>query len=193
MIQLALVAAALTASSESSWRPAGNVDGLKVEARNVAGSTFEELKVSSLIGKPLSSLCDAVWNQNAKLDGRFKKRVVIRESDTERWTYEQVRVPVVTDRDLVIHTHLISAAPTGRCEVEFESTTDPGYPKRNDHVRVGKVRGHWTLEPAAGGKTAMTYVIYSEPGGNVPAFLAERGLRNAAVDFVKVILARANK
>lgn len=193
MIQLAFLAVALSASSDSSWRPAGNVDGFKVEARDVAGSPFEEVKVSSLVAQPLASLCDAVWGRDVKLDGRFKKRVVIRESDTDRWTYEQVRVPVVTDRDLVIHTQLVAAAQSGRCEVEFESATDPGYPRRSDHVRVGKVHGHWTLEPTSGGKVAMTYVIYSEPGGHLPAFLAKRGLRNAAVDFVKLILSRAGK
>lgn len=194
MISLALVAAAaITASSDPGWRSAGHVDGLEIEARQVAGSSFEEVKVSSLLARPLGSLCDAVWGRDAKLGAPFKKRVVIRESDTERWTYEQVRVPVVADRDLVIHTELIAPASSGRCEVKFESTDDPGYPRRSDHVRVGRVRGHWTLEPAADGKVEMTYTIYSEPGGRIPPFLAVGGLRRAAVDFFRVILERAGR
>lgn len=186
------LAAALTLASDGGWKPVGHLDGLELEVRRVAGSPFEELKVSAVLTQPLSALCDAVWGHDAKVEKRFKKRVVIRESETERWTYEQVRVPVLTDRDLVIHAQLLAAAPSGRCEVKFESTTDPDFPRRADHVRITAVRGHWTLEPTDGGKVAMTYTIYSEPGGSVPAFLAVGGQRSAAVDFVKIILGRAS-
>lgn len=184
------LAAALTLSSDGGWKPVGRLDGLELEVRPVVGSPFEEVKVSTLLAQPLPALCDAVWGRDAKVEKRFKKRVVIRENDTERWTYEQVRVPVLTDRDVVVHAQLVAAAPSGRCEVTFESTTDPGFPQRRDHVRVGAVRGRWILEPTDGG-VAMTYTNYSEPGGSVPAFLVVGGQRRAAVDFVKIILGRA--
>ena len=178
---------------EQPWRPARTIDGLKVEVRDVKGSPFEEVRVTAVSLHALSTLCDAVWGRDAKVEGHFKKRVVIRESDSDRWTYEQVRVPVVTDRDLIVHTQLLAPAQTGRCEVKFETGTDPGFPKINDHVRVGAVRGHWLLEPIADAKVEITYTVYSEPGGAIPAFLARNGQRQAAVEFMKTILSRAQK
>ena len=175
------------------WRAARTVDGLKVERRDVKNSAFEELKVSTQSTRPLAALCDAVWGRDAKVEGDFKKRVIIRETESDRWTYEQVHVPVVKDRDCVMHAQLLAAAGTGRCEVAFESGADPSWPRRNDHVRVGAVRGRWTLEPDADGKVAVTYVIYSEPGGGVPAWLARGGQVDAAVAFMKTILSRAGK
>ena len=196
MLPHALLAAIVVISSaatadERPWKPTRSVDGLQVEAREVDGSHFEEVKVTTRSPRSLESLCDAVWGRDAKVEGHFKKRVVIRESDTERWTYEQIRVPIVTDRDLVVHTRLIASAPTGRCEVIFEADTDPAYPKASDHIRVGAVRGRWTLEPTDDGKVEITYVVYSEPGGKIPGWLARGGNRDAALIFMKSILARA--
>ena len=167
------------------------VDGLTISARDVTGSNFEEVKVTTISPQPLAALCDAVWGRDAKVEGHFKKRVVIRESDSERWTYEQLKVPIVTDRDIVVHSQLVAAADTGRCEVLFETGTDPGFPTTRDHVRVTSLHGRWTLEPTADGKVAITYTVYSEPGGKIPAWMARGGHRDAALIFMKTILSRA--
>lgn len=180
------------ATAEQPWRSIRTVDGLRLESRAVDGSKFEEVKVITRSERPLETLCEAVWGRNAKLDSNFKKRVVIFESDTERWTYEQVRVPIVTDRDLVVHTQVVAPAASGRCEIAFEAGADPAYPKARDHVRVDTLRGRWTLEPQADGKVEITYTVYSEPGGKVPAWLARGGHRDAAVIFMKTILSRAD-
>ncbi len=188
-----LLLTTLLLASGPEWKTVRAADGLTVEWRAVKDSAFEEVKVSTLSARPLGALCEAVWGKDAKVEGDFKKRVIIRESDSERWTYEQIRVPLVTDRDCVMHAQLIAPAQSGRCEVTFESGSDPAYPKAKGHVRVGAVRGRWTLEPADDGKVAITYVVYSEPGGAIPAFLARGGQRDAAVAFLKTILARAEQ
>jgi hypothetical protein len=173
------------------WRDDRIVDGLKVEYREVQGSAFHEYRISTESRLPLERLCDAVWGKDAKLSGNFKKRVVIRESDTERWTYEQVGVPLVSDRDCVMHVQLIEPATSGRCVVRFETSVDPSYPPTPGFVRVPAVRGSWVLELRKD-RVAITYVVYSEPGGAVPALFARGGQRDAAVDFMKTILKRAS-
>ena len=173
---------------------AAQTAGLKVELRPVAGSAFEEVRVSGRSSLGLEALCDAVWAKNQagkKPEGNFKKRVVISETATERWTYEQIRVPVVADRDYVIAVKLVQPATSGRCEVAFETRTHPKFPEVSDHVRIPSIRGNWTLTPAGAGQVDVSYVVFSDPGGSVPALFARKGQREAAVDFFKVILARA--
>lgn len=189
----ALVVLASHASAEQPWTTARTSDGLKLETRPVDGSTFEEVKVTTQSAKPLSELCDAVWGRNAKVEGQFKKRVVIRESDTERWTYEQLKVPIVTDRDVVVHSQLVASPDSGRCEILFAAGEDPAFPKTSGHVRVTTLHGRWTLEPASDGKVEITYVVYSEPGGKIPAWLSRGGNRDAALIFMKLILSRAGQ
>lgn len=177
----------------AEWRFDRTVDDMKVELRNVAGSQFQEVRVSTFSTLPLVALCDAVWGKDARVDGSFKKRVVIRETESERWTYEQVRVPLVKDRDYVMLVRRVAPAESGRCEIVFETRSDPGYPVRRDHVRIPVVRGRWTLDPVPDGRTSIAYQIYSEPGGMVPAVFARGGQCSAAVDFMKTILARATQ
>ncbi|MFT3840719.1 MAG: START domain-containing protein [Myxococcaceae bacterium] len=192
---LLLLAAPLSASADAPWHTATVEDGIKIEAREVAGSSFDELRLSTDSASGLDALCDAVWAKDVgnKAEGDFKKRVVIREDDHERWTYEQIRAPLVSDRDYVMKVTLLQPASSGRCEIAFETAKDPSYPPTSDHVRLTNVRGHWLLTPTASGKVNITYQLFSEPGGSVPAFLAKGGQRSAAVDFFKTILSRAQK
>lgn len=164
---------------------------MRVELRDVANSEFEEVRVTTSSALPLAALCQAVWGKDAKVEGDFKKRVVIRETDTERWTYEQVHVPLVMDRDCVMFVQQLAPVETGRCEVAFETRQDPGYPEIQDHVRIPLVRGRWNLALTTDGRTSIVYQIYSEPGGGLPALFARGGQRAAAVAFMKTILARA--
>lgn len=190
---LAVAVSPLPLAAETPWVQDRKVDALSVEYREVQGSAFHEYRITTQSALPLARLCEAVWGKNAKVTGDFKKRVVIRETDTERWTYEQVRVPVVQDRDCLMHVTLVAPAETGRCEVKFETVTDSRYPPDPSFVRVPAVRGYWVLEPVQSGHVTVTYVVYSEPGGAVPALFARGGQRDAAVGFMKTILARASQ
>ncbi len=191
---LALAVQPAAAEPQPAWRSDGKIDGMYVERRDVAGSSFDEIRVSTTSPLGLEALCDAVYPKrfDGKLEGRFKKRELLRETDTERWTYEQISVAVVSDRDYVMHVKLDQPASTGRCEISFETENRGTRPPAPGFVRIPNIRGHWSLAPTPDGKVSVRYEVYSDPGGGIPAFLARGGQRSAAVDFMKVILARAN-
>ena len=182
------------ADSPPAWRLDGTYDGVRVDRRDVAGSSFDELRLSIVSSSDLQRLCDAVYppTLSAKLERPFKKQVLLRETTTERWTYEQISVPVFSDRDYVMHAKLEQPASSGHCAVAFQTEQDPAHPPAPGFVRIPVVRGHWDIFPVAPGKVSVQYRIFSEPGGDVPAFLARGGQRSSAIDFMKTILARAN-
>lgn len=191
---LAFALAASTAGAESSWHSDGRVDGIWVERRDVPGSSFDEIRVTTLSELPLGALCDAIYPKefDGRLEGRFKKRELLRETDSERWTYEQISVAVVSDRDYVMHVRLDQPAAKGRCEISFETDNRGARPPAPGFVRIPVIRGHWSLAPMDDGKVRVSYSVFSNPGGGVPAFLARGGQKRAAVDFLKTILARAD-
>ena len=191
LIVVALLIGSAPLLADPGWKQDKPVGGVKVEWREVPGTPFHEYRLTAESKQPLDKLCDAVWGKDAKVTGDFKKRVIIKETDSERWTYEQVKVPLVTDRDCIMHVKLVTPASEGRCLVRFDTQEHPDYPPSGDHVRVPMVRGHWLLEPKQSGLVTVTYVIYSEPGGAVPAVFARGGQRDAAVNFMPAILARA--
>lgn len=180
-------------SATPAWKLDDTVHGIDIELREVPGSDFDEIRLTTTSPQPLDRLCDAVWAKDVgnKAEGDFKKRVIIRETANERWTYEQIHVPVVSDRDYVMYVQLVAPASSGRCVVRFETRTDPAYPPFEDIVRIPSVRGRWELSPTDGGRVRIQYEVYSDPGGSVPAMFARGSQRDAAVSFLKVILARA--
>jgi hypothetical protein len=194
-ILLPLVFLAGTANAEVlQWRPDGSTEGVQVERRDVPGSSFDELRLSLVSPLSLDRLCAAVYPpvfSNAP-EPRFKKRELLRQTETERWTYEQISVPVVSDRDYVMHVKLNAPASSGRCDVTFETVEDASRPPVRGFVRIPVIRGHWDLVPATDGRVIVRYEIFSEPGGAVPAFLARSRQRGAAIDFMKIILSRAS-
>ncbi|MBS1151256.1 MAG: hypothetical protein H6Q89_2954, partial [Myxococcaceae bacterium] len=100
---------------------------MKVELREVPRSAFEEIRVSTTSTEPIGRLCEVIFGKGAaaKGEGNFKKREVLRETATERWTYEQIALPVVSDRDYVIHVKIEKPADTGSCEISFRTVDDP--------------------------------------------------------------------
>jgi hypothetical protein len=185
--------AGVAVADSPSWRPDGTSNGMGVEKREVRGSSFDEFRVTTTSALDLQNVCDAIYAKG--LDGRsnvqFKRREILRLTDTERWVYEQIAVPWVSDRDYVMHTKLEQAPPSGRCEVSFETQDDPARPPVRGFVRIPVIRGHWSVAPMPDGHLAIAYQVFSDPGGGIPAFLASGGQRSAAVDFVKNVLARA--
>jgi hypothetical protein len=193
LLSILTLAAPAAADSPGAWRADGTVNGMGVAKRSVHGSSFDEIRVTTMSVLPMDQLCDAIYAKG--LDGRsnvkFKRRELLRETPSERWTYEQIAVPWVSDRDYVMHTTLNQAATTGRCEVTFETTDDPSRPPVQGVVRMPRIHGHWLVYPTADGRNYVSYEIFSDPGGGVPAFLASGAQRSSAVDFVKIILDRA--
>jgi hypothetical protein len=177
----------------AAWRSDGMSQGVQVEHRDVAGSHFDELRLSTVSSLSVESLCNAIYPKTlpSKPERRFRKLELLKQTDNERWTYEQISVPVVSDRDYVMHAKLDQAASTGHCAVTFETEQDASRPPAAGFVRIPVIRGHWDVFPIADGKVSVQYEIFSEPGGGVPAFLSRGSQRSAAIDFMKIILARA--
>lgn len=191
----ALIAAALVAASPSPWKVEKHDDGVVLEARNVESSKFEEIRVSAVKPLNVEAVCDAIFSpRNArKLDGDFKKRVILRESETERVVYEQIKVGMGTDRDYVVAYKMTQMPTTAGCEMQFEKVEDPRYPPQPGHVRVPLIKGQWTVQRLDDGKVKVSYVVQSEPGGEVPAMFARGPQRLAALNFFRTIVKRAEQ
>lgn len=189
MIRPALLALALAAPPE--FKKVDEVDGIVVETRPVEGSALVELRLTTETTKTAGSMCDAAFG-----DGKFdpeepdlKARTIVTEGPDERVTYEQISPPVVANRDYAVRARRLRA-DDGSCRMTFEAANEQAPAKPDGWVRITKLRGEWRFEPGAGGKTRVTYVIFSDPGGSIPAFMVEGSRRKIAVRWVKMIVAR---
>jgi len=187
------VAATAVADDGAPWHPDGVKDGIQVETRPVPGSSFEELRLSLTSTVSVQRLCEELFPKvlPTPLPRPYKRREVLRETPTERWTYEQISVPLFSDRDYVVHAKLEIPGSTGRCALSFTAEADPSRPPVSGYVRIPALRGRWDIFPMADGKLSIQYRLYSEPGGGMPAFMTRGSQRSTAIEFMKTTLAHA--
>lgn len=192
-VSLTLQVIASTAhGGDGAWRKVSDNDGLRVETRELNGLPFGEIRLVAKSESSVQTLCNVVWEagESGEQAPNIKLRQVLEERANVRVTYEQVKVPVVTDRDYVVQT--TRKADAKHCEVMFESVNDRGPAPSKDHVRVPKFFGSWTFTPAGDGSVVM-FTIYSDPGGGVPAHMAKGPQRDSAVVQMRTMLEKAKK
>ncbi len=188
-VGLTLQVIAVSAHAQG-WRTFSENDGLRIETRELNGLPFGEIRLMARSDASVQTLCDVVWEagEPGEQASNIKLRQVIEQRANVRVTYEQVKVPVVTDRDYVVQT--TRKVDSNHCEVVFENVDNKGPAPKKDHVRVPKFFGSWSFTPAGDGSVVM-FTIYSDPGGGVPAALAKGPQRDSAIIQMRTMLERA--
>lgn len=168
-----------------------NVDGVKVEERPVDGSNFKELRFTAHSKASVESLCNAVYGDGSvpKEDAKQVKRKILKEAVNERVTYDQRTAPIVSQRDYAVHWRKV--LKDGTCTVFFETANELAPPLPDGWVRVAKIKGSWKFV-RSGEQTDIEYVSYSEPGGDVPAFMSEGPRRSLELGVMKTLLKTAS-
>jgi ribosome-associated toxin RatA of RatAB toxin-antitoxin module len=194
---LLLAAGALltaTAGPAAEWEKLSDKDGALVERRAVAGLRIGEIRVTAHSPVAPVAVFETIWKyQEYPEFVPFLKRLnLLSDTGEERVAYEQLALPFVRDRDYTIRFRRRMDQATHRYEIFIESANDAGPPPDGSYVRVTKIRGGWTTEPGPDGKGSLVrYEMQSDPGGLIPAWLADRTQRHAAVDLVRAMLKRA--
>ena len=122
----------------------------------------------------------------------LKHLTILQQAPNEKVIYEQIRMPLVRDRDYTVKVTGQNGSPRrGGCRSPScrRRRTEP--PAQDGYVRVTAIHGSWTLVPTRDGGTLVTYVVSSDPGGALPAWLVNRAQRHAAPALVKAMLDRA--
>lgn len=168
------------------------VDGLRVEARSVADSAFAELRLTTTSSASVEALCDTAFGDGTIPPGdpNLRERQVLATiGRDERITYERVTAPVVSDRDYALRMRRERLGAS--CVVRFELAPDHAPPPTRAFVRLTRLSGRWRFVATERGVTEITYMTHSEPGGDIPAWLAEGPRRRTEVDVVRRTVERA--
>ena len=168
--------------SAQPWQPYKAKRGISVNRRPVSGSKFFEYRAAFTTPLAAQLVADLIWRNTTEVSGVVKKRDVLRSSATERVVYDQVRTPVVSDRDYTLIIRKL--ADSQRFQVIYQTANELGPPVPPKFVRIPAIRGSWTAESDGQGGTRLTYVSFSEPGGSIPAFLVHGAQFDSVVDSV---------
>lgn len=186
------------AAEKDTWQTVAT-GAITIKARAVRGSQIREiLAEGDLDASPLDL-------QKAVLDvERFPKFMpYVRETrfvekptgDGTRVVYTALGLPIVTGRDFVIVDRLVkslNADGSGEFITEWHVANDR-IPARSGFVRVNTNTGSWKVAAKEGGKSHVVYQFAVDPGGGIPAFLADIGNRNGVGDVFRALEKEAQR
>jgi START domain len=150
-------------------------DGIKVYSCPTVGSEFKtvmaEFELKATIDQYISTVLDVAsykeWHYRS-VNPRILKKI----SDTELIYYTQVSAPwPVSNRDLILRLILDIDPDTKILTATLECI--PEYlPVVDNVVRVPKSFSKMTFTPISNSKLKVNYSIHVDPGGQIPAWIA---------------------
>ncbi len=172
-------------SADTDWQTVEQKDDVAVFQRSRAGSSFKEFKGVGTIDAPPAMVERVLMDvpDYPSFMPYVTEARIISVNGNHLLTYQRVAFPLVSNRDYTLK--LERGTVTGPGGMIYRDTwqadSDAGPAEVHGVVRVKMDEGSWLLEPAGpgGASTQATYQIYTDSGGALPAFLANRGCQVA--------------
>jgi hypothetical protein len=180
--------------ASANWKTAGTKEGVTLQRRNVPGSSFHEYRAVVDVPLPPARVAEEVWRTMREGDmDSLKRREILHAAADELIIYDQIRTPVVSDRDYTVRVRRSFDVQSGRTRFRCESANELGPPPAHGYVRIPIIRAGWMTAPDGKGGTTLTYYAFSEPGGSVPAFLVRGAQQDRSLADVVRILGRLRR
>jgi hypothetical protein len=168
--------AAQISDGGDQWKLASESGGVTIYSRPRAGSSLKEFKAVGLIDAPTP----VVWNVTSDHDAyttfmpyTVECRVLKREQQSF-FLYQRLSPGFVRDRDYTLHVFEQTWRTNGGTaySTRWEVANQAGPPPRKGVLRVERCDGSWIIEPESSNKTRATYLIFTDTGGILPAWVA---------------------
>lgn len=163
---------------KDGWKFAVKAGDVTIYSRLRSGSPIKEFKAVGEIEAPtrvVHSVIADFENYPRFMPYTVECRLIKREADA-LVGYQRLSPKICADRDYTLRVRSKSwAVPSGVSYMNWWTpANDLGPSEKPGVVRVKICEGGWLLEPEGANKTRATYSVYTDTGGLIPAFLANR-------------------
>ena len=161
------------ASAQSfDWHLKKNKNGISIYTRPAEHSKLNEFKGIVVLNTPVDALVKTLKDADNLTkwvpDCGTSKLVKIEGNDQYHYLVTKAPFPLL-DRDSYIHFKYTTI--DNGVKVDIEAL--PSYkPEKDGLVRVPYCKGYWQLEKQSDQQTKVTYQVSADPGGSIPAWLA---------------------
>jgi hypothetical protein len=148
---------------------------LKIYTREISGSNLNEFKGELIVETTLTALTALLLDSEAAPQWMHECETfeVIEQVDQKNaLVYFVNGAPwPVSDRDAVISSSLTQNPETLTVRIDVNAVVGK-IQQDDDYVRIPRMNGFWSFSPLAEGKVKVVYQVHAEPGGSLPAWLA---------------------
>lgn len=174
------------ASAQENWKLAKEEAGIKVYTKAEPGSEYKAFKADMQVSCKIEDIVEVLKNMNSNNTWvvNCKGVKLLETGDNDQYYYIETSLPwPFNNRDMVYH---FQYTEINSGQVRVTVTGIPGYIQPREGItRMAKTNGHWLLSTIDSGKTAITYQMHVEPGGLIPAWLANPFIENVPFSTFK--------
>ncbi len=161
-----------------AWRLASGNGDIAIYSRPHPGSPLNEFKAIGAIDAPtyaVHAVIDDFLNYPKFMPCTTECRLIKREDDSIVG-YQRLSPKICADRDYTLRVWKKAwPASDGFVFMSYWTTANElGPSEKKGIVRVKICNGGWLLEPDGATKTRASYSVYTDAGGMIPAFIANR-------------------
>jgi hypothetical protein len=158
---------------KNEWQLKKSEEGINVYSRKTENSAYRELKSVFYVKSSLSSIVSLIqdWESYPKWVYKCGKCVKLKVSKDTIIHYQNVIAPwPFENRDFISNTVLSQDKITNI--VTINAFNNPKFiPEVESHLRITEMRATWTLIPLKEGNVQISYQLFINPGGSIPAAL----------------------
>jgi Polyketide cyclase / dehydrase and lipid transport len=163
---------------KEGWKLSADTKEVVIYSRPHADSRLKEFKAIGSVDAPsyaVHAVIDDFENYPKFMPYTSECRLLKREGDS-MIGYQRLSPKICEDRDYTLRVWKKSwPAAKGLIYLsQWEAANELGPAEQKGIVRIKICNGGWLLEPDGPAKTRATYSIYSDTGGSIPAFIANR-------------------
>ncbi|HON79469.1 MAG TPA: START domain-containing protein [Spirochaetota bacterium] len=180
--------------SASNWTKEFTKNGISVYTRPIEGSSFKEFKGVGMIPASMEA-CQKVLMDIPNLtrwmpDCISAKLLSSSNGGSSVITYNETKTPwPVSNRDVVSQSKVV--VTNDRITHYITAINRPDLaPLKSGNVRMTKMTAQWTLI-RKGPKTLAIYQVRADPGGSLPAWLANKSSRDLPLNTLIGLKRRA--
>jgi hypothetical protein len=161
------------AFAQENWILSKDMDGIKVYTKTETGSCYKSFKAEMQSNCKIEDIVSVL--KDVKRFGIWvadtKEVKLLKMEDNDQYHYIETSLPwPFKSRDMVYHFQYIRIN-SNQLKVIITGIPDYINPK-GDIIRMKKANGFWLLTSLDSNKTTITYQLHVEPGGTIPAWLA---------------------
>lgn len=178
------------AANENPWRFMEDTNGVKVYLRDYPDSKSPEFKAATTVESSMSSIIAVLLDSEAcpRWVHQCKHAfTIITVNAREQYVYQQNQLPLVRDRDIILHATLSHQDNGKIVTIELEAAPDycdenalPRCEEIRDSklVRVKQATGYYRLIEIAPNIVDVIWQQHIDPAGFLPGWLARSQLLN---------------
>ncbi|MEX2489846.1 MAG: START domain-containing protein [Pseudomonadales bacterium] len=187
--QVGLIAAILVSGNMAAaedWQLDRHEDGIKVYTRKIEDLKHREFKGVVELETSMASAVGLLDDTEACQDWLHmcqESRVLEQKNFSERYIYQVTDLPFpASTRDAVFRA--VISQSTSR-DIRIDLTSRPEFIPETRYVRIHDSYGSYLLEKLEDNGIRLTWTMYVDPAGSLPAFLVNRLLTDTPFESLR--------